>query len=55
MNDDTWDTLKQVAQQASAAKGAFDYSKYLLSGGSGTTSGSNGTVPTTSGSNSTSS
>lgn len=30
--------LKQVSQQASAAKSAFDFSKYLLGGGNSTSS-----------------
>lgn len=48
MEDDSWDTLKQVAQEAASAKGAFDFSNYLLPGGS------NGTNSSTSSSNSTS-
>lgn len=49
VDDDAWDTLKQVAQQASSAKGAFDYSKYLLSGasnGTATSTSSNSTAST---------
>lgn len=30
VEDDAWDMLKQVAQEATAAKGAFDFSEYLL-------------------------
>ena len=48
MEDDSWDTLKQVAQEAASAKGAFDFSNYLLPGGS------NGTTSSSSSSNSTS-
>ena len=36
VDDNAWDTLKQVSQQASAAKSAFDFSKYLLGGGNST-------------------
>lgn len=30
IDDDAWETLKEVSQEAAQAKGAFDFSKYLL-------------------------